>query len=101
MAGGEIPPVGGSDGARYRTPPVPGPHVSQEPVRPADGEDKPAVDEGRRLHGVVTRRNDGVQQVAVVDKLTGETISETPSDAVLHVVDAALWQLRIRKEGQA
>jgi hypothetical protein len=101
MAGGDIPPVGGSDSARYRTPPVPVPRAPQESVPPADGEDKPAVDAGKRLHGVVTRREDGVQQVAVVDKVTGETISETPSDAVLHVVDTALWQLRMRKEGQA
>jgi hypothetical protein len=99
MAGGEITPVGGNESTRYRAVPVP--RVPQEPVRPADVEDKTQVDDAPRLHGVVTRREDGVQQVAVVDKVTGETISETPSDAVLHVIDTALWQLRLRKEGQA
>jgi hypothetical protein len=99
MAGGEISPVGAHEPSRHRV--VPMARVPQETLPAADGKDRPRVDETPRLHGVVTRRDDGVQLVAVVDGTTGETISETPSDAVLHVVDVALWQLRLRKEGQA
>jgi hypothetical protein len=99
MAGGEISPVGGNDSPRYRTTPVPLPRVPQEPVRPADEKNEPKVTEGR-LHAVVLRREDGVQQSVVVDKVTGEAVAVTPSDSVLHVIDTALWQLRMRKEGK-
>jgi hypothetical protein len=46
----------------------------------------------------VVLHQDGVQQVVVSDAVTGAPISETPASAVLHVVDAALWQLRQKRE---
>jgi hypothetical protein len=81
-------------------PVVPAARTSQEAVTPADEEKARTapVAPGPRLRTDVVNHPDGVQQVVVSDAVTGVPISETPSNAVLHVVDAALWQWRQRME---
>jgi hypothetical protein len=73
------------------------PHVAAPAADGSDGTPVPAVPE-QRLRTEVVRHPDGVQQVTVTDARTGDPVSQTPADVVLHVVDAALWQLRQRKE---
>jgi uncharacterized iron-regulated membrane protein len=90
-------------------PPAPHQPVHQlHPVQRTAQDSRPAADEqgetpapeptSRRLIARVERREDGVQQVAVVDPHTGEEITRTPASAAIHVVDVAMWQYRIRKE---
>jgi hypothetical protein len=81
-------------------PVVPAVRTSQEASGPADEEKaraRPIAPEPKLRTDVVLHQ-DGVQQVVVSDAVTGAPISETPASAVLHVVDAALWQLRQRRE---
>jgi hypothetical protein len=63
-----------------------------------NGEAPPVEAVSEPLVTRVERRDDGVQQVSVVDPHTGDEITVTPPDAVLHVIDMAMWQYRIRKE---
>ena len=90
-------------------PPVPHKPVHpHHPVQRTAQDARPAADEqGRtpapeptshRLVARVERREDGVQQVAVVDPHTGDEITRTPASAAIHVIDVAMWQYRIRKE---
>jgi hypothetical protein len=75
-----------------RTPQEATPVADEEKVRTAPIAPEP------KLRTDVVLHQDGVQQVVVSDAVTGATISETPASAVLHVVDAALWQLRQRRD---
>jgi hypothetical protein len=50
------------------------------------------------LETTVTRRSDGVQQVAIVDPISGDEVFKTPSDAALQVIDAAIEMIEARKE---
>jgi hypothetical protein len=74
--------------------------TAQAARRPADdkGETPPPEAISSGLVARVERREDGVQQVAVVDPHTGDEITRTPASAAIHVIDVAMWQYRIRKE---
>jgi hypothetical protein len=74
--------------------------IPQPAPTPADvnGEAPPVEAVADRLVTRVERRDDGVQQVSVVDPHTGDEITITPPDSVIHVIDMAMWQYRIRKE---
>jgi hypothetical protein len=79
-------------------PVVPAARTPQEATTPADEEKARTAPAGPRVRTEVVHHPDGVQQVVVSDAVTGVPISETPDSAVLHVVDAALWQWRQRME---
>jgi hypothetical protein len=67
---------------------------------PADGENARAVPVAPepRLRTDVVRHPGGVQQVTISDVATGQAVAQTPPDTVLNVIDAAIWQLRQRRE---
>jgi hypothetical protein len=76
------------------------PRTPQSPDKSADEGSVRAVSAPKepRLRTDVVRHPDGVQQVVVWDSVTGTPVSETPSSAVLSVVDAAILKFRHRKE---
>jgi hypothetical protein len=95
-----IEPVGASRPEPPRYVQVPAPRTAQVEQGAADEEKaRPApVAPEPRLRTDVVRHPDGVQQVTVSDAVTGDAVSKTPADVVLHVVDAALWQMRQRRD---
>jgi hypothetical protein len=103
----DVPPL---ESWTRRPAPVPrtqhprGTAAAQVPPAHADGETKAAAPSAvpqLRLTAEVSRRPDGVQQVTMIDTATGEAVYQTPPDAVMNVVDAALWRMRRAEEHRA